>query len=30
MLHHSGEKWITDNQLIEKSKLSIDQIRRGY
>jgi phenylalanyl-tRNA synthetase alpha chain len=29
MLHHSGEKWTADNQLIEKSKLSIDQIRRG-
>ena len=29
ILHHSGGKWTGDNQLIEKSKLSIDQIRRG-
>ena len=29
ILHHSGEIWTNDNKLIEKSKLSIDQIRRG-
>ncbi len=29
ILSLSGGKWITDNQLIEESTLSIDQIRRG-
>ena len=29
ILHHSGGLWTGDNQLIEKSKLSIDQLRRG-
>jgi len=29
ILHHSGGRWTGENQLIEKSKLSIDQIRRG-
>src|SRR5215217_537330 len=29
ILHRSGGLWTVDNQLIEKSKLSIDQLRRG-